>query len=173
MDQSFSQLEESLSLSKKMAITNEEHYNSIIVTTNYNLARVLEAQFQYQKAEIYYKDILKEHPNYIDCILNIYFSLIIEKCHNIELYVTGYLRLGCMARDRNQIYEASNWLKEALRIDNDNPDALSLLGNLHLSKKEWGPGQKKFEHILNVCKLHYLSSSLSYYTFYFFRIHQH
>jgi len=66
-----------------------------------------------------------------------------------------------MARDRNQIYEAFNWLKEALRIDNDNPDALSLLGNLHLYKKEWSLGQKKFEYILKVCKLHYLCYSLS------------
>lgn len=30
----------------------------------------------------------------------------------------------------------------------DNPDAWSLIGNLHLAKQEWGPGQKKFERIL-------------------------
>ena len=29
----------------------------------------------------------------------------------------GYLRLGCMARDRGQIYEASDWFKEALKIN--------------------------------------------------------
>ena len=29
----------------------------------------------------------------------------------------GYLRLGCMARDRGQIYEASDWFKEALQIN--------------------------------------------------------
>jgi len=56
-----------------------------------------------------------------------------------------------MARDRNQIYEASDWFKEALRIDNEHPDAWSLLGNLHLAKMEWGPGQKKFERVLKVC----------------------
>jgi len=61
-----------------MATTNQEHYTSIVVTTSYNLARVLEAQSQFQKAEIYYKNILKEHPNYIDCIPNIYFNPIIE-----------------------------------------------------------------------------------------------
>ncbi|XP_025191695.1 RNA polymerase-associated protein CTR9 homolog [Melanaphis sacchari] len=127
LDESLSQLEESLSLLKKMTITDQERYNSIAVTTSYNLARVLEAQFQFQKAEIHYKNILKEHPNYIDC----------------------YLRLGCMARDRNQIYEASDWFKEALHIDNDNSNAWSLLGNLHFYKNEWGPGQKKFERILN------------------------
>ena len=30
---------------------------------------------------------------------------------------SGYLRLGCMARDRGQIYEASDWFKEALQIN--------------------------------------------------------
>ena len=31
--------------------------------------------------------------------------------------ITGYLRLGCMARERGQIYEASDWFKEALQIN--------------------------------------------------------
>ena len=53
-----------------------------------------------------------------------------------------------MARDRGQIYEASDWFKDALQIDQDHPDAWSLIGNLHLAKMEWGPGQKKFERIL-------------------------
>lgn len=106
---------------------NDEHYySSISVTINYNLARLYEALHLYDKAEKNYKDILREHPNYIDC----------------------YLRLGCMARDRGQIYEASDWFKEALQVDQDNPDAWSLIGNLHLAKQEWGPGQKKFERIL-------------------------
>ena len=30
----------------------------------------------------------------------------------------------------------------------DNADAWTLIGNLHLSKQEWGPGQKKFERII-------------------------
>lgn len=71
MDESRSKLEESLSLSKKMVEADPQHYNSIAVTTTYNLARIFEAQCQFQKAETFYKDILKEHPNYIDCILNI------------------------------------------------------------------------------------------------------
>ncbi|XP_029341274.1 RNA polymerase-associated protein CTR9 homolog [Acyrthosiphon pisum] len=126
MDEARSNLEESLSVSKKMAEADPQYYNSITVTTTYNLARIFEVQYQFQKAEQFYKDILKEHPNYIDC----------------------YLRLGCIARDRNQIYEASDWFKEALRVDNDHADAWLLLGNLHLTKKEWGPGQKKFERVL-------------------------
>jgi len=68
----------------------------------------------------------------------------------IVYHPTGYLRLGCMARDRNQIYEASDWFKEALRIENEHPDAWLLLGNLHLTKMEWGPAQKKFERVLKV-----------------------
>ena len=34
-------------------------------------------------------------------------------------------------------------------MNNEHPDAWSLMGNLHLAKNEWGPGQKKFERILN------------------------
>lgn len=32
-------------------------------------------------------------------------------------HIVGYLRLGCMARERGQIYEASDWFKEALQIN--------------------------------------------------------
>ena len=98
--------------------------------------------------------------NYLVLICNhvILFCKIIKKYHKIILpeylrfntaYIfSGYLRLGCMARDRGQIYEASDWFKEALQINQDHPDAWSLIGNLHLAKLEWGPGQKKFERIL-------------------------
>lgn len=64
------------------------------------------------------------------------------------LLLAGYLRLGAMARDKGNFYEASDWFKEALQINQDHPDAWSLIGNLHLAKQEWGPGQKKFERIL-------------------------
>lgn len=104
-----------------------QYYNSISITITYNLARLYESRWLNDRAEKLYKDILKEHPNYVDC----------------------YLRLGCMARDRGQIYEASDWFKEALQVNNEHPEAWSLIGNLHLVKQEWGPGQKKFERILN------------------------
>jgi len=74
MDESLSQLEESLNLSKTMAIADPQRYNSNAVTTTYNLARIYEAQCQFQKAEIFYKNILKEHPNYIDCKQTIRFT---------------------------------------------------------------------------------------------------
>ena len=101
--------------------------NSILVTMRYNLARVYEASFEFDKAETLYKDILREHPKYVDCVL----------------------RLGCMARDRGQIYSASDWFKDALEINPNSPDAWTMIGNLHAAKQEWRPGQKKFERILH------------------------
>jgi len=118
--------ESSLSRCKQESQADESYYNAISVTTTYNLSRLHESLCEFDKAEALYKNILREHPNYVDC----------------------YLRLGCMARDRGQIYEASDWFKEALQINQDHPDAWSLIGNLHLAKQEWGPGQKKFERIL-------------------------
>lgn len=101
--------------------------NSILVTMRYNLARVYEASFEFDKAESLYKEILREHPKYVDCVL----------------------RLGCMARDRGQIYSASDWFKDALEINPNSPDAWTMIGNLHAAKQEWRPGQKKFERILH------------------------
>ncbi|KAF7992065.1 hypothetical protein HCN44_001390 [Aphidius gifuensis] len=118
--------EDSLAHSKLSAQDDPAYYNSIAVTTTYNLARLSESLCVFDRAEELYKDILKEHPNYVDC----------------------YLRLGCMEKDKGQIYKASDWFKDALRINHEHPDAWSLLGNLHLAKMEWGPGQKKFERIL-------------------------
>ena len=105
---------------------DENYYGSISISISYNLARLYEALHLYGKAEKTYKYILGQHPNYIDC----------------------YLRLGCLARDRGHIYDASDWFNEALHVDKDHPDAWSLIGNLHIAKQEWGPGQKKFERIL-------------------------
>ncbi|CAG7835863.1 unnamed protein product [Allacma fusca] len=122
-----SNFEESLKRSLEEASkTDAPYYNSICVTTTYNMARLHEAMCQFGEAERLYKNILKDHPNYVDC----------------------YLRLGCMARDKGQIFDASYWFKDALQLNNEHPDAWSLIGNLHLSKLEWGPGQKKFERIL-------------------------
>ena len=105
---------------------DETYYKEISYTIRYNLARVFEGLCHFDLAEKLYKEILLECPNYIDC----------------------YLRLGCMLRDRGQIYEASDKFKDALQFSNEHPDAWSLIGNLHLAKQEWGPGQKKFERIL-------------------------
>ncbi|XP_033095970.1 RNA polymerase-associated protein CTR9 homolog [Anneissia japonica] len=118
--------EASLERSRSESPHDETYYSAISVTTTYNLGRLYEGMCRYDKAEKHYKTILGDHPNYIDC----------------------YLRLGCISRDRGQIYEASDWFKEALSINQDHPDAWTLIGNLHLAKQEWGPGQKKFERII-------------------------
>ncbi|CAI5445475.1 unnamed protein product [Caenorhabditis angaria] len=97
-----------------------------LLTIRYNLARCLEYLCESLEAEQMYKEILHECPNYTDC----------------------YMRLGCLTRDRGQIYESSVWFKNALQYDQASADAWTLIGNLHMSKNEWQPAQKKFEHIL-------------------------
>jgi len=58
--------EESIRRSRKDQ-SDVHYYSSISVTTSYNLARLHEAMCNFGEAEKLYKDILKEHPNYIDC----------------------------------------------------------------------------------------------------------
>ena len=118
--------EQTLERCRQERLQDETYYSNITVSINYNLARLYEELCDFERAEQLYKGILKEHPSYVDC----------------------YLRLGCMARDREQIYEASDWFKEALQKNQEHADAWALIGNLHLAKHEWGPGQKKFERIL-------------------------
>lgn len=57
---------------------DETYYNAISVSMNYNMARLMEAQFEFDKAERIYKDILREHPSYVDCMLNVKFNLVIN-----------------------------------------------------------------------------------------------
>lgn len=108
---------------------NEVHYGSIIYTIQYNMGRLYEAKHQLTEAEQAYKNILIQHPMYLDC----------------------YLRLGCMERDKGLIFDASDKFKETFRIDPDNFEAWTLLANLHLTKNEFSPCQKKFERILLRC----------------------
>ena len=48
---------------------DEAYYSAISVTTTYNMARLHEALHEYDKAELLYKNILREHPSYVDCML--------------------------------------------------------------------------------------------------------
>ena len=102
-------------------------------------------------------------------IKHTYYIVLLMKPFTLVLLL-GYLRLGCMARDREQIYEASDWFKEALQINQvpvllhkmcviflviqECADAWVLIGNLHFAKQEWGPGQKKFERVLSFTSTH-------------------
>lgn len=126
LEEARTKVESALERTKAVAHNDNHYYDSISVTMTYNLARLNEAMCVFDKADKLYKDILKEHPNYIDC----------------------YLRLGCMARDKGLIFVASDFFKDALKINMENPDTRSLLGNLHLAKMQWTLGQKNFETIL-------------------------
>lgn len=110
--------------------TNELHYGSIIYTIKYNIGRLHEARHQLNEAETTYKEILVQHPMYLDC----------------------YLRLGCMERDKGLLFDASDKFKETFRVEENNFEAWTLIGNLHLSKLELTPCQKKFERILERTK---------------------
>jgi len=106
------------------------HYESIIYTIKYNMGRLYEAKHQLIEAEQAYKEILVAHPMYIDC----------------------YLRLGCMERDKGLLFDASDRFKATFRTEPDNFDAWTLIANLHFSKLELTPCQKKFERILDKTK---------------------
>lgn len=125
-DEARKKIEEALERAKIESEDDSRYYESISVTMTYNLARLNEAMCCFDVADQHYKDILKQHPNYIDC----------------------YLRLGCMARDKGLIFVASDFFKDALKLNTENPDTRSLLGNLHLAKMQWTLGQKNFENIL-------------------------
>jgi len=49
------------------SIQDETYYNSIAVTTMYDIEQLHEAMCQFDKAEQMYKNILRGHTNYIDC----------------------------------------------------------------------------------------------------------
>lgn len=57
----------SLDRAKAEGEHDEHYYNAISVTTSYNLARLYEAMCEFHEAEKLYKNILREHPNYVDC----------------------------------------------------------------------------------------------------------
>ena len=53
--------------------SDENYYGAISVTVTYNLARLHEALCELDKADQLYKNILREHPNYVDCKLIIVY----------------------------------------------------------------------------------------------------
>ncbi|OAF71724.1 RNA polymerase-associated protein CTR9 [Intoshia linei] len=110
----------------QLDIKKDEYFSSLIHTVNYNIGLACEALNKFNEANNVYKQVLKKCPQYVDC----------------------YFRLGSMARDNGQIYNASDWYKTALQYNKDDKEAWSLIGNLHYFKNEWGASQKKFERIL-------------------------
>ncbi|KAK0406995.1 hypothetical protein QR680_018937 [Steinernema hermaphroditum] len=109
---------------------NDANIRSLLLTVNYNVGRVSEMLCLFTEAEEIYKAILHENDNYTDCLM----------------------RLGCIARDKGHIYNASVFFKETMGINQTNPDSWTLIGNLHMAKNEFDPAQKMFEQILRICK---------------------
>uniref|UniRef100_A0A915NCG6 RNA polymerase-associated protein CTR9 n=1 Tax=Meloidogyne javanica TaxID=6303 RepID=A0A915NCG6_MELJA len=101
---------------------------ALLITISYNLGRVNEQLCLLDEAEKLYRDIIQQRPNYMDCIL----------------------RLGCLIRDKGDLHNASMLFKESMSVNPTHPDPWTLIGNMHMAKEEWGPGQKKFEHILKL-----------------------
>lgn len=84
-------LEEALERCKIEAEQDGQYYNSIAVTCTYNLARLNEALCQFDKSEKLYKDILKEHPNYVDCYLR----------YIIYIKILSKTNVACMLSEKN------------------------------------------------------------------------
>lgn len=74
-----------------------------------------------------YEDLLGAYPSYTDCIM----------------------RLGCIRRDLGLHSEAESKIKEGLSTKGSELNVWTLLGNMHLAKHEYNPGQKKFEALLH------------------------
>lgn len=93
----------SLERAKAEGEHDEHYYNAISVTTSYNLARLYEAMCEFHEAEKLYKDILREHPNYVDCETDIFDIFLMSI---MVVLVSQVLQL----RDKNQ----SQYLKAFL-----------------------------------------------------------
>eukprot|EP00638_Chattonella_subsalsa_P008943 CAMPEP_0117751552 /NCGR_PEP_ID=MMETSP0947-20121206/11048_1 /TAXON_ID=44440 /ORGANISM="Chattonella subsalsa, Strain CCMP2191" /LENGTH=1322 /DNA_ID=CAMNT_0005569965 /DNA_START=191 /DNA_END=4159 /DNA_ORIENTATION=- len=96
------------------------------VPTVFNLALLHQRSGRHQAAAELHNAILATHP----------------------AYLASYLKLGHLAQEAGRADEAATWFRQALSVSPNNPDALSLLGNLHMEEKEWEPAQRSFEAIL-------------------------
>ena len=54
----------------------------------------------------------------------------------------------CVALSGGCEFHIIKWELVCVQVNQDNADTWALIGNLHLAKEEWGPGQKKFERVL-------------------------
>ena len=96
------------------------------VTSCFNLARLYEDMDNLDEAVNCYEAILKKHVTYVAC----------------------YLRLASISRKKGDTEAAMAHLQDALTVHTDLPDALALMGNIHMEKREYHAAQRKFERIL-------------------------
>lgn len=69
------------------------------------------------------------------------------------MYIAGHLRLGCIAKDFNEIQEAFDCFTETIRFDYNNFSAWTYLGELNTGKAQWEDAEKKFNLLLCVSKI--------------------
>ena len=109
--------------------THDYRFNfGLSITITYNLGLLYERLADMSRAEAVYKEILLQTPHYIDCayivscplmpflLVTSFFCLLYSYVHNASVSCSGYLRLGCMARDRGMILDASDWFTEAAHM---------------------------------------------------------
>lgn len=114
------------------------------ITLSYNLARILEELGSSGAAVEIYSEILKQHPNFIEC----------------------YLRLSELARSRGRTVEAAKWLATALEVDREEPDVNISLGDLQSQGKELDRAKKSYESVIEKNK-HDARALISLGNFYF------
>ncbi|XP_076890630.1 protein CTR9 homolog [Bidens hawaiensis] len=85
------------------------------VTTLSNLARLFEQLHKTETASLLYRLILFKFPEYVD----------------------AYLRLAAIAKSRNNVSLSIELIHDALQVDDKNPDALCMLGDLELKNDDW------------------------------------
>ncbi|KAI9209886.1 uncharacterized protein BJ171DRAFT_564374 [Polychytrium aggregatum] len=86
----------------------------VSVTCRYNLGRCYEREGSLDKARELYEDVLKDHPNYVDC----------------------YLRLAALQIRLHNFAEAEDYIKDVFTIDPKNIDAWLMLGALQQEPRE-------------------------------------
>ncbi|XP_030388329.1 RNA polymerase-associated protein CTR9 homolog [Scaptodrosophila lebanonensis] len=96
------------------------------LTIRFNLARAQEQLRNFELAEKSYKDLIVEYPTYID----------------------SYLRLGVMAYSQNQLVTATEYFKDALKVDEANLAARTYLGNHYVKQGHVALGMHNYNAIL-------------------------
>ncbi|RLN07648.1 hypothetical protein C2845_PM11G03610 [Panicum miliaceum] len=101
------------------------------VTTLFNYARLLEELHDSVRASLFYRFIIFKYPDYID----------------------AYLRLAAIAKQRNNVQLSIELIGDALKIDEKNPNALSMLGSLELQSDEtWLTAKEHFRNAKEATK---------------------
>ncbi|GKF30226.1 protein CTR9, partial [Tanacetum coccineum] len=92
------------------------------ITTLSNLARLFEQLHKTETASLLYRLILFKFPEYVD----------------------AYLRLAAIAKARNNVPLSIELIRDALEVDDKNPDALCMLGDLELKNDDWVKAKDTF-----------------------------